>query len=182
MKVEEVIVVACNLIGENAFVNKITSGAMLTADETEKKNKLLRCFNFIQSEIATEFFPLIAKEKVSSLNGEFELSKLSKNLVYVVSLKSRTGENIKFKLHGRTLVFEGEGELEYCYDPKEALISDDVVVCLPARVIAYGLLREYYLLEDMPTEASLMEEKFKSSILAYSSNKRNINTPKPLWI
>ena len=182
MKVEEIIVVACNMIGENSFAEKITSGAVLTADELEKKQKFLRCFNLIQSEVATEFFPLTTKEQIASENGEFELSKLTKNFVYVVSLKDSSGDKIRFKIQGNKLAFEGKGEIEYCYDPTEAQISDTVEVKVPKRVLAYGVLREFYLLEDMPTEASMMEEKFKNSILALSSNKRSIVTPKRTWM
>ena len=146
MTVKEIIMLACDMIDRDELTAKIEKSESLNEEEEKLKNDLLKCFNFIQNEIATEFCPLIEIEKIKAENKMFEISKLKERLAFVISLKDCFGEKIRHKIIGDKLVFEGEGELEYCYCPKKKGFDDECEVSLPERVVACGLLREYFLL------------------------------------
>ena len=92
----------------------------LTQEEQEKVGNLLKYLNFIIEEVVSEYCPLLCKEKISIVDGKFDLSSLSKTFAYVKSLKNDSGVNLKYKIYGENL-FAGEKEaiIEYCYIPDD---------------------------------------------------------------
>ncbi len=181
MTVKEIIMLACEMIDQDDVVEKIENGEILSEEEETLKNSLLKCFNFIQNEIATEFIPLVHVQQIKETNKIFKISDLEKRLAYVISFKDVFGKNIEHKIIGENIVFEGEGKLEYCYCPKKKGIDEACEIPLPERVIACGVLREYYLLQGLASEATVFETKFKNSLANFASKKTSISLPKPLW-
>ena len=181
MTVKEIIMLACEMIEEDKVAEKLENGEVLSEDEELMKNALLKCFNFIQNEIATEFVPLVQIERIKANNHAFEIANLKKRLAYVISFKDDAGKNIQHKIVGDKIVFDGEGKIEYCYCPKKKGIADVCEIPLPERVIACGILREYYLLQGLANEATIFETKFKNSLANFASKKTSTFLPKPLW-
>ena len=181
MTVKEIIITACDIMQENDLAEKILKSSELTDDESALKNELLRCLNFVQNEIATEFIPLVKVEKIKSENKEFLLSTLSEKIAYIISLKDEEGSSVKYKIAGNKLIFDGRAVISYCYCPKKVQIDDECEIMLPERVIATGVLREYYLLQGMSSEASVFEERFKNSLLNFSRKRSEKIMPKRNW-
>lgn len=181
MTIKEIIILACTMIEQDEVARKLEAVEVLSEEEENVKNDLLKCFNFIQNEIATEFIPLLTKEKISSEDKAFSISNLSERLAYILSLKDENGENIKHKIIGDKIIFDGEGEICYCYCPKKKDIDDESELLLPERVISYGVLREYFLLQGLASEASVFETKFKNSLANFVAKKSAISMPKRIW-
>ena len=181
MTVKEIIMLACEMIGEDGTAEKIKNQEEFLEEEENLKNDLLKCFNFVQNEIATEYFPLVTKEKIKAIDGAFEISKLKERLAYIVSFKDKCGEKIKHKIMGGKIFFEGEVEIEYCYCPTKKTLEDICEIALPERVVASGVLREYYLLQGLANEATVFEAKFKNSLANFAGKKCLTSMPKPIW-
>ena len=181
MTVKEIIITACEMLEQNELAEKLQGGLELIEEETLVLNQLIKAYNFIQNELATEFVPLIHKESIGSKEGCFSLSKLEKRLAYIVSFKDGYAQNLKYKIIGDKLIFEGKGELTYCYCPEKATIDDESLLLVPERVVAYGILREYFLLNTCPSEASHYETKFKNSLFNFSRKKSEIVMPSHIW-
>ncbi len=182
MTVKEIIITSCKMLQEDLLAQKINDESELSEEENSLKNELVKCFNFIQNEIATEYIPLIKVEEVTNVEGGLLLSSLSEKIAYVISLKNSIGENVKYKIIGNKLVFEGKATLTYCYCPKKVELSSECKIILPERVMAYGVLREYYLLQGFASEASVFEKKFKNSLLNFSRRKSEVVMPKPVFM
>ncbi len=166
---------------EKLIADKIENSKELTEEEVSLRDELVKCLNFVQNEIATEFIPLTKIENVESQNGEFSLSSLSEKIAYIISLKDENGTCVKYKIHGDKLVFEGKALLTYCYCPKKVFFDGECEVILPERVFASGVLREYYLLQGLSSEASMFEEKFKNSLKNFARKKSEIVMPNRAW-
>lgn len=182
MTVKEVIVDVLESLNKKELKEKImTNNSEFTNEESDFLTKLVSFFNLVQDEVATEYIPLIHKENVQSEYGKFNLNALEKTPVYILSIKNKNGEKIKYKICGKELLFLGNGEIEYCYTPNKATIDGNVEILLPKRAIVYGVLREYFLAEELLQESSFYEDKFKNSLLIFSRKHGEIMMPARLW-
>jgi hypothetical protein len=181
MTVREVLTIACNLLSKNDLSKKVSSSEFFTQDEQIDINQLLTVVNLVQDEVCTEYIPLVHQEDIQSEYGEKDISSLSKKLAYILSLKDNNGHNINYKIRGAKIVFDGKAVIEYCYVPEMVELESNFEFIIPARVLAYGVVREYYLSQDMPTEASVFEEKFKNSLLVFARKRSEIVMPKRIW-
>lgn len=182
MTVKEVIIDVLDRLDKKDLKAKLTvEGSEFTDEENDFLTKLISYFNLVQDEVATEYIPLVHKEKVQSEYGKFNLNTLEKTPVYILSVKMENGENIKYKIYGNELLFLGKGVIEYCFAPNKADINGNVEIFLPKRVIVYGVLREYYLAEELLQESSFYEDKFKNSLLIFSRKHGEIKMPVYSW-
>lgn len=183
MEVNLILIAVCEMLEKDTLAAKLKlDERTLTDAESAEVALFSKCLNFVLNEVATEYCPLIFKEEISTSDGQFDLTSLSKTIAYVKSLKSKNGSELKYKIYGDKLsFFEGNAVIEYCYVPEEVSVDGEIELTIPARVIAYGVLREYYLLKDMPTEASFFEERFKNSLVVFARKKSEIKMPKRIW-
>lgn len=181
MTVRDILIIACDMSAKSDIALKLITNEGLNEEESLFVDELTKCFNFVQNEVCTEYIPVIYSEKLVSKNGKFPISSLSKSLAYIIALKDENGKDIKQKIYCGDLVFDGEAEIEYCYSPEKQTIDDEVIMCLPDRVVAYGVLREYFLLHDLTSEASQFEEKFKNSLATFCRKHGKIILPKRIW-
>lgn len=183
MTVKEVIIDVLDRLDKKDLKEKLMAeNSEFTDEENDFITKLISFFDLVQDEVATEYIPLIHKEKVRSEYGKFSLNSLEKTPVYVLSIKNENGEKIKYKICGKELLFLGNGEIEYCYSPNNAAIDGNVEILLPKRAIVYAVLREYYLAEELLQESSFYEDKFKNSLLIFSRKHGEIKMPARLWL
>lgn len=181
MTVREILSIACKMLSKNDLSDKIENEQELTEEENELVETLINCLNLTQWEICTEYVPIIFKEKISSDDGKFDIAFLSKKLAYILSMKDKYGCNLKYKIHGDMLMFDGEAIIEYCYVPKEVSLDSKLEFVLPERTICFGIIKEYYFSQDFISEASVYEEKFKNSLLIFSRKHSEIKIPKRIW-
>ena len=82
MKVKEIIAFACSFIGEQEIVKKLTSteAVSLTDKEQEKVDTLVRCFNLVNQEIASDYLPFLYTAEKSS----FLLSISFFSIIYLI--------------------------------------------------------------------------------------------------
>ena len=79
MTVREVIATASELVGVGEEVK-----CYLDGDRSKGEGEtlaLLRCFNFIENEVALDYLPLVAEDTVATDTGRVEYSALTKAAV-----------------------------------------------------------------------------------------------------
>ena len=68
MKVKDVIIKACDFIGEDELAVAMQKAENITSEQNELKEKLLKCFNLVREEIACEYQPIMQVEKFTIKN------------------------------------------------------------------------------------------------------------------
>ena len=152
----------------------------LTSDTNIDKtfNLLIRCFNLVYSEIATDYLHLINKEKIEVKNGQFELKNLNKNFYKFVKLEDKNFNSVNCEIYNDTLYsLDGEYGLVYCYKPSFVTLNseiDDFNGKITDRVLAYGLNKEYCYILGLYEDAESYKTKFEESLKSLNVIKKNI--------
>ena len=118
MTVKEVIGTAAELVGVGEKVKCYLEGDHSKGEE--ETLALLRCFNFIENEVALDYLPLVAEDTVNSGTGRVEYSALRNAAVRILSVKNEDGVGVKYKLY--TNFFDGQPGvmvIKYTYTPSE---------------------------------------------------------------
>ena len=180
MNVKEVLKIACEFIGLDEIKEAMDYPLSATEEQTEIINKLLKCFNLVQEEIATEFLPLTFKQEISATENIY-FSLLEKNVLRVLSVK-KDKKTLPFKVFPDHVAFNGSAtEITYNYIPEEVEIDDNILYLVPTRIYAYGIAREYFVFEGLIDKASMFENRFKNSISALLVKDKNLILPKRTW-
>lgn len=186
MTVKDIIKLVCEFVGEKDLREKLCEeNAAFTDRMQEKLVALVRCFNLVNQEIASEYLPFLTTENVEVNNSVLNFSDLSKTVINIYDLKNRFGMNLKFKLFPNYVqVFGSAKSVTYSYLPEELILTDEVkMLCgLSARVYAYGIASEYLLIDGMSEDADIWEERFKQSLFVLSRRKGEHVLPKRSWL
>ena len=180
MKVKKILKGACSVVDLDD-ISVALDGSEFSQSQQKIIDKLLKHFNAIQNEIATEFFLQKHTEEIDA-EQRINFSDLSKDILKVLSLKDRFGENIPFKLFPDHIKFCGRAsEITYAYIPEDNVLTDSANVNIPTRIYAFGIAREFYLNEGLVDKANLFEDKFKNALDSFFSSKRFLKIPERRW-
>lgn len=183
MTVKEILKLVCEYVGEREILSKLDDEeAVFTDYEQEKLDVMVKCFNLVNQEIATDYLPLLIKEDVR--DEKILFSSLSKTLVNVYEVKNRFGMNLKFKLFPEFVEVEGKPKtIVYSYLPENLSLNDNVCCNLRinARVYAYGVASEFLLIYGLSGNAEIWEERFKTSLFILSKKNNSCVLPKRRW-
>lgn len=159
-------------------------GAPETGTEAERVlGQLLRCANLVCGEIASDYYPLSAKETVSTADGTISPLALNKRLIDVKRI-TQAGCPVRFKVYPAAIkTAGGKVEIEYSYLPENYPLDGetDFGDKISARIIAYGTAAEYCLICGLFEEAVVWEKRFKDSMLAAQSKKSEIRVKGRKW-
>ncbi len=183
MLVKDIIKIACSFIGQTSLEKALDEEATLSEDEQLICDSLVNFFNLVYNEVACEYIPIYNKERVKCEDFKVKFSSLTENPLQIISVKDICGRKVKFKVFDDHLVAIASAvDVLYSVQPKSYQLSDTVASCLPMRVYAYGIAREYYFLQTLFDEADVWEERFKNSLHVLQREKREIRMPRRRWI
>lgn len=176
---KEVLCLAAELLG----LGQAVVDAEGHESETER---LLLAANLCYDEIAGEYLPLIATEKVSVSSGFIPFASLNKRCQSVCAVTDEQGEKMRFRVRADGVFVKGTSvSVTYRYLPEPAASSavalDFDEGRLPPRVIAYGTAAEYSLIEGFYQEAVLWEKRYRDSLLALTGRKTALRLPQRRW-
>ena len=181
MNVKNVLKRACDFIGLDDIRSAIEDNDATEA-QTAVINKLLKYFNRVQEEIATEFCPVSYSESISAKDS-LQFSTLTKTILSVVSVKDGSGERLIYKLFPDHITYKGTAkEIVYSYIPEDVAITEDILYLVPLRVYGYGIAREYYLTEGLTDKAISFENRFKNSINTLMRKDNTTRMPARKWL
>ncbi len=171
MKVKDCLLLSAELLGLNDAITDLNSG-ISTSEETQR---LLRCFQLVQSELALDYLPLFAEDEVETETGAVFFSELTYPPVRILKITDNVGGELDFTLfpeYVKTAV--GKVKVRYTYAPTEKTLDDecDFALGVSARLVAYGVASEYALAVGLYEEANVWEKKYKDAISAAYRLKR----------
>ncbi len=186
MKVKDILKNACLFIGEKELAKTLEAETpSLEGKDEEKVDVLLRCFNLVNQEIASDYLPFLCTEKIDVNNSILSFEDLSKTLINVYELKGSFGKSVRYKLYPNYIeVFGRAKSITYSFLPSDFALSDEFEFYngLSARIYAYGVASEYLLCDGLSEDAEIWEERFKESLFVLSRKKSETRLPKRRWI
>ncbi len=168
MKVEQIVRTAARLlcfgqVVEDFFENGDREGE-------EKSLMLVDCFNCVEKELALDYLPLWAEERVGVEDGCVAYEELSRRPARIKAVKSAQGTAIGFELFPDHIRVQTDGVVvvRYSYIPEDK--GADVDVEYQSRVsesvLAYGVAAEYCVRSGLYEEAAVWDKKYKEGIAA----------------
>ncbi len=184
MTVKDILKLVCEFVGEKELFASLNAGeGSFTKREQEKLDTMVRCFNLVNEEIASDYLPYLTKEEVEAKGEILSYSSLSKKVVHIYEIKNRFGMNLKFKLFPDFVeVFGKAKSVVYSFLPQPLSLEDTVEAFsgLTARIFAYGVASEYLLIDGLDCE--VWEERFKQSLFMLSRKMGEHTLPKRRWL
>ncbi len=184
MTVKDIIKLVCDFVGEKEIYSKLTNGEDLDSIEQEKVDLMVRCFNLVNQEIASDYLPLLTKEVVDCKGSILNFSTLSKDCIQIFGIKNRFGINLRFRVFDSFVEVAGVPKVvTYSYFPSELSISSEIETPLgvSARVYAYGVVSEYLLIYGVSEDAEIWENRYKESLFMLSRKNGEHTLPKRRW-
>ena len=155
-------------------------GVELTDENTEK---LLRCYNLIETELAIDYFPLRAVDKALIKDNKIKYSDLQRQAWRIMVVYDFTNKEVNYKLYPKYIGFSKKENgkqclVLYCYIPQKKTIDDisEFDKGMFEEIFKYGICGEYCLMQGDYETASAFNEKYKKSIQErYANRKRSDN-------
>ena len=137
---------------QEIFVGQSTDQSV--ADEVSSNQllqRLVKCVNLVCDEIATDYFPVVQTQTVNVTNGEIDFSLFNNKVQGVVSVKDEGGKNVNFcySQHGIANLECKQASVRYRVAYQWTDFWGEVNFGSPqvtSRVVAYGVVAQYYLL------------------------------------
>lgn len=188
MTIKSILKTACLFLNKEDLCEKIDVEDFDSLSEAYKSqiNFLLKCLNLTYQEIASDYIPLLKKESISFVDGEILLSSLSKKFLEVVSLRSKNGEKVKYKIYPDYIEANiDEADMVYKYLPSNLTSLSSTIETFANRVseitLAFGVAMEYCFINGLHEDAAVWERRFKDALFIRSSKKNNIKLPVRRW-
>ena len=159
-----------------------SSAELLCIDLTDKNIvNFIHCYNLVENELALDYLPLRAVEKVLIKENKIQYTDLKNKAVRILDIQSvldRQNEEIKYKLFPEyiELAKNYNGHcffVRYNYAPKEKAIDDNCDYSLMYEdILKYGVCSEYCLMQGDFEQSAIWSNKYKKAInMSYFSWK-----------
>ena len=183
MTVKEILLESANLLGVGEAVSARLDGS---TDVGEKETGvLLQCFNLVENQLATEYFPLKCEETVETQTGAIYFKDFKRSILRVMKVEDRFGGSLSYKLFPEYLKTEaGRVCVTYCYSPEEKSVDgvSDFDALVTKRTFAYGIAAEYCMACGLYEESAVWERKYKNAIEAAYRMKPTKTLASRRWV
>ena len=190
MTVKDVIALAAGCLGRDdlvAALNKTTS--QLTAEEKLELESLLRCYNFVENEVALDYCPLKKEETVTVTANKISYTRLSSTPVNIRKIVCG-GMLARFVAYSAYILLSdgwvGTANVVYDYIPgnKQSLTqpSEFTEGQISARLLAYGVTAQYCLVNGETGRAAVWDKKFRDALRAKNLLRRTISVRSRRWV
>lgn len=185
MLVKEILAQAAFLLGWQAVSDSLKSGTQSDLSEEEEKlvaqktELLLRCYNMVENEIALDYLPLTAEERIDGAPEKINYTSFLHTPVSVLAVTDLRGNKLSYTVFPEYIRTDGSGALivTYSYAPESKTIGGETEygARVPERLFAYGVACEACLIEGLYDEATAWDKKYKDALLcAYSRNRPHV--------
>ncbi len=184
MLVKEILALAAFEAGRTEVADDIVDEEPTMDDQIDL---LLRSYNLVENEIAFDYFPLIARERVTPTKNGVLFMQLAHAPVDVHAVKDEWGKDVRFEILPTRLVLpEGTGEVEvtYAYAPENKGLDDEPSFSgrISGRLLALGTASEYCLVRGLYEEAAMFETRFRDALRAAGILRRKLSIPSRRWL
>ncbi len=183
MLVKDILVLACDFIENEALGKSIKENQTLSETESQEVDRLVKCFNLVNSEIASEFVPIKKVEQFDVENGRIAFSKFTSSPYKILYVKNSFGRKVRFKVfQDHIFALCKKAVVVYSTLPASQTINDEVESFLPERIYAYGVAREYLFMQGKFDDAEIFEERFKNSLEYICRQTPHARLPRRRWL
>ena len=183
MTVKEILIEAADLIGVGGAVRAYIEGSAQTGEK--EAGVLLKCFNLVESELASEYFPLKCEEALETATGAVYFKEFKRAILRVMKVEDSFGNSLPYKLFPEYLKTDaGRIFVTYCYTPQEKDLDgeSDFDALVTKRTFAYGIAAEYCMACGLYEESAAWERKYKNSIEAAYRNQPAKTLASRRWV
>ena len=148
---------------------------------------LLRCYNLTENELALDYIPVRAEEEFAVEDHLIPWSRFSHAPAGVRAVL-RAGREIAFepRKEGLFLPTAGSGRVcvRYCYSPEPKEPGDEGEFGGPvsARLLSFGVAREFCLSRGMFEEAKLWDSRYRAAVRAADLPRRALSVRPRRWV
>ena len=183
MLVKDIIALACDFTENQKVKDALADNLTLTDEESAICDSLVKCFNLVNNEIASEYIPILKNEVVKTKDFKVEFSDLTFSPSQIISVKDAYGRKIRFKVFDDYIMaLASSVEITYTTMPTQLTLESEFSSTLPERVYAYGIAREYYFLQSLFDDADIWEERFKNTLQVLQRKRSEILMPRRRWL
>ncbi len=147
-------------------------------EDNDDVKKLLYCYKMIISELNEEYVPLKYVQSLRVQNNRCEFRNLFFPVIEILSI-TYNGEEIDFESKSTyfscNVPHNSYVQITYNYVPKIYGIYDEVLyseVEIPTRILVFGIIREYMLLNGLYEEAVIYDERFRNTLEEFLNKKK----------
>ena len=183
MKVKELLKL-CGEMGNIDFPNEeeIDSEVETTGSVVRQ---LLNCCNFTLEELYRDYASALRKTVVDVIDGFADTSAL--RLSKVISLVDSEGNDVRYRYTEGGLSVNEDGRYNLCYArlPAAVTLDDDITLPSPRiteRILAYGVLREYFTVVGDTFSASQWDERYKDALRIADVKSSPMRMPVRRWL
>lgn len=186
MKVIDVIALAAQNIGREDLKQALDAETV-SAETQQELDSLLRCYNFVENEIALEYFPLVAEETFVCNDGQLRYTLFTHAPVNVRKAADGAGRNLEFRIFPAYLSLpEGAGgvKITYEYAPEKKNFEDDGAFSgkVSERLMSYGVASEFLLTAARYSESDVWQQRYQDALRAAGILRRRLAVRSRRWV
>lgn len=155
------------------------SALLLDIELTDDIRKdLVRCYNLVEQELATEYFPILEVEKFFHVKDKIYYKDFSRKPCMLKGIQDFHGDSVSFRLTPEyiNLIKNYDGGtffVKYYYIPEEKeLYSHSTYGAEYISILKYGIAAEYCLLQGSFDLAAIYNQKYKERIKLKGPKKK----------
>ena len=180
MTVKEVIALAAGCLGREDLIAALDKKeSALSADEKLELDSLLRCYNFVENEVALDYFALKKEETVQITENKIYYNDLTAAPVNIRKVVCG-GSVQRFAAYPAYIYLPdgwvGTASVVYDYIPSTkttfVATSEFSDKGVPARLLAYGVSAQYCLVSGETGRAAVWDKKFRDALRAKNLLRR----------
>jgi hypothetical protein len=155
------------------------SALLLDIELTDDVRKdLVRCYNLVEQELATEYFPILEVEKFFHVEDKIYYKDFSRKPCMLKGIQDFHGDSVSFRLTPEyiNLIKNYDGGtffVKYYYIPEEKeLYSHSTYGAEYISILKYGIAAEYCLIQGNFDLAAIYNQKYKERIKLKGPKKK----------
>lgn len=190
MTVKEVIALAAGCLGRDDLISALEKSANeISDDERLELSALLRCYNFVENEVALDYCPLKKEETVGVAENKIHYTELSSVPVNVRKVVCG-GYLARFSAYPAYILlsdgWQGNATVVYDYIPNtKASFEEESEFSgkgVSARLLAYGVTAQYCLVNGETGRAATWDKKFRDALRAKNLLRRTVSVRSRRWV
>ena len=155
------------------------SALLLDTELTEDiRNNLVRCYNLVEQELATDYFPILEVDKFFHVEDKIYYKDFSRKPYMLKGIQDFHGDSVSFRLAPEyiNLIKNYNGGtffVKYYYLPEDKeLYSNSTYGAEYISILKYGIAAEYCLTNGDFEQAKIYSDKYKERIKLKGPKKK----------
>lgn len=189
MKVKDVVIDVCKLLGYNELISYLENNTISDIDNSilQDLNLIELAVNMTNNIVASNYIELIDECEIKANSNKILFSQITtKNIIEIKSVKDINGCEIKYLINSTGIIFDNIGsvvKIAYSYFPNSVTINDDIDYYLKMNslLFAEGVVSQYLFLKGDTENACAWDKRFKNSLFVLLRPKKNIVMPSKRW-